>query len=155
MQTKPVSRSNGVTARCASGAMLGLPPLVLAVGIAMLGLASGAARAQGASGEDVYRNTCRTCHERGQMQAPVLGDRKAWTPLIKEGQAALTGVAWVGIRRMPARGGDPDLSLEGFARAVVHMANAGGAKWKEPDDTMLARIRAVEQRETERRQKKR
>jgi hypothetical protein len=34
---------------------------------------------------------------------------------------------------MPAKGGNPDLDDVEVARAVVHLANAGGAKFKEPE----------------------
>jgi cytochrome c5 len=33
---------------------------------------------------------------------------------------------------MPAKGGNPDLDDLEVARAVVHMANASGGKFKEP-----------------------
>jgi hypothetical protein len=33
------------------------------------------------------------------------------------------------------------------------MANAAGANWKEPDEALLARIRAVEKRQLERQKK--
>jgi len=48
----------------------------------------------------------------------MLGDHKAWAPLIREGQPALTGVAYIGIRGMPPKGGAPGLSLEDFARTT-------------------------------------
>ena len=86
------------------------------------------------------------CHAAGVEKAPKLGDRKAWAPLIKEGQAVLTAHAWVGIRGMPAKGGRPDLSLEEFSAAVVHMANASGGAWKDPDAALLSRIRAEEKK---------
>jgi cytochrome c5 len=38
-----------------------------------------------------------------------------------------------GIRAMPAKGGNPDLDDVEVARAVVYMANQGGAKFKEPE----------------------
>jgi hypothetical protein len=34
---------------------------------------------------------------------------------------------------MPAKGGNPDLDDVEVARAVVYMANKGGAKFKEPE----------------------
>ena len=34
---------------------------------------------------------------------------------------------------MPAKGGNSDLDEIEVARAVVHMANAAGAKFKEPE----------------------
>lgn len=98
------------------------------------------------SGEQVYAAVCMACHAAGVDKAPKFGDRKAWAPLIKEGQAVLTSHAWVGIRGMPPKGGRPDLSLEEFSAAVVHMANAAGGKWKDPDAAMLARIRAEEKK---------
>jgi len=94
-------------------------------------------------GAEVYRNLCAQCHATGQAGAPKLGDRKAWAPLIREGQPTLTGVAYVGIRGMPPKGGAPDLSLEDFARATAYMANEGGARWKVPDAAMLGRIEGV------------
>jgi cytochrome c5 len=94
-------------------------------------------------GAEVYRTVCAQCHAAGQAGAPKLGDRKAWAPLIREGQSALTGVAYVGIRGMPPKGGAPGLSVEDFARATVYMANEGGARWKDPDAAMLGRIEGV------------
>lgn len=57
----------------------------------------------------------------------------------------LTAHAWVGVRAMPPRGGDPNLSLEEFARAVAYMARSAGADWKDPDDEMLEEIREEEE----------
>jgi cytochrome c5 len=98
------------------------------------------------SGEKVYREVCAACHGTKFDKAPQLGDRKAWAPLIKEGQPVLTAHAWVGVRNMPPRGGKPDLSLEEFARAVAHMARESGGKWQDPDAAMLAKIRAEEKK---------
>jgi hypothetical protein len=41
---------------------------------------------------------------------------------------------------MPARGGNPNLSVAEFAAAVVHMANQAGANWQNPDEAMLKTI---------------
>jgi len=96
------------------------------------------------SGEQVYAETCSACHAAGVANAPKFGDRKAWAPLIKEGQPILTAHAWVGIRAMPPKGGRQDLALEEFARAVAHMARAGGGGWKDPDAATMDRIRKEE-----------
>lgn len=96
------------------------------------------------TGEQVYRTVCMACHATGVDKAPILGDRKAWAPLIREGQHELTGHAWVGIRKMPPRGGASDLSLEEFGSAVAYMARAAGGTWTDPDAAMLERIRKVE-----------
>jgi len=98
------------------------------------------------SGEAVYKSVCMACHAAGVANAPKFGDAKAWAPLIKEGQAVLTAHAWVGVRGMPAKGGNPNLSLEDFSKAVVYLANSAGGKWKDPDAKMLASIQAEEKK---------
>lgn len=116
----------------------------------LLALGSGAAVAQGAkSGEQVYKEVCMACHASGVANAPKFGDSKAWAPLIKEGQAVLTAHAWVGVRAMPPRGGNPNLSLEEFSSAVAYMARAAGGSWKDADAKMLAAIRAEEKKRIE------
>jgi len=109
-------------------------------------LAGGAAAQSAKTGEQVYKEVCMACHAAGVANAPKFGDRKAWAPLIAEGQAVLTAHAWVGVRGMPARGGNPALSLEEFSRAAAHMARAAGGGWKDPDPKMLAAIRAEEKK---------
>ena len=98
------------------------------------------------SGEHVYRETCAACHATKFDKAPQLGDRKAWAPLIAEGQDILRAHAWGGVRNLPPRGGDNDLSLEEFGRATAYMARAAGGDWKDPDAAMLAKIRSEEAR---------
>jgi cytochrome c5 len=98
------------------------------------------------SGEEVYREVCTACHSTKFDKAPQLGDRKAWAPLLKEGQHIVTAHGWVGVRNMPPRGGDNDLELEEFARAVTYMARQAGGGWRDPDDAMLAKIRAEEKK---------
>lgn len=95
-----------------------------------------------ADGARTYQSTCAVCHTAGVAGAPKLGDRKAWAPLIEEGQAILTAHGYVGVRGMPAKGGKPDLSVEDFAAAVVHMVNASGGKWSQPDAKGLTAIRS-------------
>jgi len=105
-----------------------------------LALAAPVSLAHGAPGEQVYQEVCSACHATGLEKAPKLGDRKAWAPLIKEGQSKLTADGWIGVRAMPPRGGKADLSLEDFSRAAAYMARAGGANWKDPDAAMRANI---------------
>ncbi len=92
------------------------------------------------SGEAVYKATCMVCHTAGVANAPKLGDKAAWAPLIKEGLQTILADAIKGVRAMPPRGGNPDLSDLEMARAVVYMANQAGAGWKEPaaDTTPVA-----------------
>ena len=60
--------------------------------------------------------------------------------LIKEGQANISADGYYGVRAMPARGGNPNLTVAEFAAAVVYLANQAGAKWQDPDQAMLKTI---------------
>jgi cytochrome c5 len=84
------------------------------------------------AGQAVYTAVCAACHATGAAGAPKLGDSAAWGPRIGQGYDTLLQHAIQGIRAMPAKGGNPDLDDVEVARAVVYMANQGGAKFKEP-----------------------
>lgn len=107
----------------------------------LVAFGSTAAMAQLRTGESVYRSVCMACHETGVAQAPKRGDVKAWKPLIEEGQDVLSAHAFIGVRAMPARGGDSELSLEDFSRAVAWLARSAGGDWQDPDAAMMRRIR--------------
>ena len=85
-----------------------------------------------ATGEQVYDQVCKTCHEGGLAGAPKAGDKAAWVKVIAQGQATAVSHAINGIRGMPAKGGNPDLESVEVERAVVFMANKAGAGWKDP-----------------------
>lgn len=87
------------------------------------------ATAAGKSGEEVYKSVCMLCHAAGLMAAPKFGDKDLWAPRIAQGYDTLVNHAIHGIRNMPAKGGNPDLSDAEVAGAVKYMANAGGAKF--------------------------
>ena len=93
-----------------------------------------------ASGEETYKAVCSNCHATGLNKAPMLGDKKQWGKLIKEGQAHITSDGYHGVGAMPPKGGKPDLTVAEFSSAVVYMANQAGANWKEPDEAMLKDI---------------
>ncbi len=59
------------------------------------------------------------------------GDEAAWAPRIKTGYEALLTSALKGKGAMGAQGGG-DFSDFEVGRAVVYMANKGGAKFDEP-----------------------
>ena len=101
-------------------------------------LFSGVAFAQ--SGEATYKQVCMSCHGAGVLNAPKLGDKAKWAPLIAEGQVTLTAHGYVGVRAMPAKGGNPNLSIEGFADALVYIVNNSGGKWKSPNPQTIAAI---------------
>ena len=86
------------------------------------------------SGEEMVKNNCAMCHAAGMMNAPKIGDKAQWAPRIAQGYETIVKHAIEGIRSMPARGGNPAYTDFEMARAVVHMANASGAKFEEPKE---------------------
>jgi len=97
--------------------------------------------AQEKSGSEVYEAVCNECHGTGKLDAPVLGDKKRWAKLVREGLNDLVPAAMRGIRKMPAMGGKPELTDMELARGVIFMANAGGGKFAEPTETDVVRWR--------------
>lgn len=83
------------------------------------------------TGEQVYQAQCVACHGVGAAGAPKFGDATAWAPRIKTGYEALLNSALKGKGAMGAQGGGDHSDFE-IARAVVYMANQGGAKFDEP-----------------------
>ncbi|MBY0410615.1 MAG: c-type cytochrome, partial [Burkholderiaceae bacterium] len=83
------------------------------------------------SGEDVYKAQCVACHATGAAGAPKFGDTAAWSARIKTGLESLVKSALGGKGAMAPQGGG-DFNDTEIARAVVYMANAGGAKFADP-----------------------
>lgn len=83
------------------------------------------------TGEQVYTAQCSACHASGAAGAPKFGDADAWAPRIKTGYDALLHSALKGKNAMPPQGGGNFSDYE-IGRAVVYMANKGGAKFEEP-----------------------
>jgi cytochrome c5 len=81
------------------------------------------------SGAEVVKGVCAMCHATGLMSAPKIGDKGQWEPRIAQGYETLVKHAVEGIRTMPAKGGNPDLSDAEIAAAVAEMANQAGAKF--------------------------
>ncbi len=91
-------------------------------------------------GLQTYKAVCAVCHASGVANAPKVGDKNVWKPLIEEGQVILTAHGYVGVRAMPPKGGKPDLSIEQFAEALNYMVNYSGGQWSSPDKAMLEKI---------------
>jgi cytochrome c5 len=83
------------------------------------------------TGEQVYQGQCSACHAIGAVGAPKFGDAAAWAPRIKTGFDALWHSALKGKNAMPPQAGGEYSDFE-IARAVVYMADQGGAKFDEP-----------------------
>lgn len=83
------------------------------------------------SGEQVFQAQCAACHAAGVAGAPKFGDADAWAPRVKTGFETLAHSALKGKGNMGPQGGG-DFSDFEIERAVVYMANHGGAKFDEP-----------------------
>jgi cytochrome c5 len=83
------------------------------------------------TGEQVYTAQCSGCHAAGMLGAPKFGDAGAWGPRITQGYETLLTSALKGKNSMSAQGGGDYSDVE-IGRAVVYMANKGGAKFAEP-----------------------
>ena len=83
------------------------------------------------TGEQVYQGQCQTCHAAGLAGAPKFGDAAAWSPRLGQGYEVLLNSALKGKNAMGAQGGGEYTDFE-IGRAVVFMANKGGAKFDEP-----------------------
>lgn len=85
------------------------------------------------AGQEVYEAVCSSCHGSGALGAPKFDSRADWGGRLGQGYDLLVKHAIEGLRQMPPRGGDDDLSDIEVARAVAYMANSAGAKFKEPE----------------------
>jgi cytochrome c5 len=94
------------------------------------------------SGEEVFKAQCTTCHTAGVAGAPKFGDAAAWGARIRTGFDALVQSALKGKGAMPAQGGGDFDDVE-IARGVAYMANAGGAKFAEPQRAAAAATAAA------------
>jgi len=90
------------------------------------------------SGELVYNQVCKTCHEGGLAGAPKVGDKAVWAKVSAQGLAPTVDHAIKGIRAMPPKGGNPDFENVEVERAVIFMANKSGGNWKEPPAPVVA-----------------
>ena len=94
--------------------------------------AGGGAAAGTRSGEEIVKTVCTACHQAGVANAPKLGDKAQWAPRIEQGLNTLVSSVVKGKGAMPPKAGDPSLTDEEIARAVVLMANEAGASFKAP-----------------------
>ena len=74
-----------------------------------------------AHGQNIYRQACAFCHDRGVAGAPKTGDAAAWKMRLAQGMETLYTVAVRGKGAMPAKGGNPSLSETDVKAAVDYM----------------------------------
>jgi len=84
---------------------------------------SSQAAAQPKSGDEVYQQTCAMCHATGLAGAPKTGDPAAWQARISQGVPTLYDHAIHGIRAMPAKGGNANLSDAEVKAAVDYLVS--------------------------------
>lgn len=84
------------------------------------------------SGREVADAVCAACHGTGANGAPEIGDKKAWAKRASQGLTGLTRHAILGIRKMPAHGGNPNVTDLEISRAIAYMVNQSGGRWVEP-----------------------
>lgn len=102
------------------------------------------------TGEQVYNNVCTNCHGSGALGSPKFKDKALWGPRIAKGWDTLLNHALNGFNKMPARGGESELTDLEVARGIAYMTNAAGGHFepvlvKEPEPTaaQLARGKSV------------
>lgn len=84
--------------------------------------AASATKSDPAHGQQVYRQACAFCHDKGVAGAPKAGDAAAWGPRLAQGIDTLYASALQGKGAMPARGGNPALADTDVKAAVDHLA---------------------------------
>jgi cytochrome c5 len=86
------------------------------------------------TGEQVYQAVCAACHASGAAGAPKFGNSGDWAPRISQGFDTLLKTALAGKGALPPRGGTSpdDYSDYEIARAIVYMADHGGANFQDP-----------------------
>lgn len=90
--------------------------------VTALAVLSGAAQlAAAADGKAVYDKSCGSCHNKGLMGAPKLGDKAKWEPLIKNGQAALEEAVLKGKGKMKPKAGNSALTADDIKASTEYM----------------------------------
>jgi cytochrome c5 len=94
--------------------------------LGVLAASSAVAQAQERSGEQIVKQQCASCHEKGLHGAPRIDDRAAWAPRIKNGLDATVRSAIKGHGNMPARGGLVTATDAELRSAIAYMFNPAG-----------------------------
>jgi cytochrome c5 len=81
-----------------------------------------AAKPDLAHGQQIYRQACAFCHDKGIAGAPKTGDAAAWTPRLAQGMDGVYASALRGKGAMPAKGGNPSLADADVKAAVDYLA---------------------------------
>jgi cytochrome c5 len=97
------------------------------------------------SGEQIVKQQCAQCHEKGINGAPRIDDRAAWVPRMKQGLDAMVRSAINGHGKMPARGGLANVTDTELRSAIAYMFNPAGIPPKPaPPPALAANQRIVD-----------
>lgn len=78
--------------------------------------------AHSGSVEDKYNKACAACHSTGAAGAPKKGDKAAWAPRLKQGEAVLLDHIRKGFKAMPARGLCADCTDADYKALIKYMS---------------------------------
>src|SRR4029079_609122 len=78
------------------------------------------------TGEQIVKQQCASCHEKGLHGAPRIDDRAVWAPRMKAGLDAMVRSATAGHGKMPARGGLANTTDGELRSAIAYMFNPAG-----------------------------
>ena len=92
-------------------------------------------------GKATYDAVCAACHNTGVMSAPKIHQTPKWKKLAREGFNDLVGNALVGVRKMPAKGGKPELTDMQVAQAVHYLVTVSDARLDQPTDIKVKAAR--------------
>jgi len=120
----PAAPAAAAPAAAAPAAAAAAAPAPAAAAPAAVAAAPVASAASAEEGKKVYDTTCMVCHGTGVAGAPKLGDKAAWAPRVAAGEDTMVKLAISGIRAMPPRGGNANLSDAQVRAAVEHMLAA-------------------------------
>ncbi len=96
----------------------------LALAAALVALPMTASTAFASTGEDVYKKTCKMCHDRGMANAPKTGDVAEWQKRLAKGMDVMYKHAIEGFKdkgMMPPKGGNSKLTDDEVKAAVDYM----------------------------------
>jgi len=72
-------------------------------------------------GRETYEAACASCHDTGEGDAPVIGDKEAWSDRSGLWVAVLSDHATAGYLEMPEKGGYGELTDDSVSAAVEYM----------------------------------
>lgn len=76
-------------------------------------------------GQRIYDANCSVCHNQGFKNAPILGDKKAWQPIVNQGFIQTYNHAVEGYKDHPAQGACSTCNNAEIKAAVKYMLDQG------------------------------